>query len=70
MDYSGNLYYSQAGVFFTVHKIRPVVTGACTVYQSVFQEGINEIMDLFRFGSPADVAVDLNQNIYVANAES
>tara|TARA_B100000959_G_scaffold142386_1_gene149445 strand:- start:230 stop:499 length:270 start_codon:yes stop_codon:yes gene_type:complete len=44
--------------------------GAGTVYQSVFQESINEIMDLFRFGSPADVAVDLNQNIYVANAES
>ena len=44
--------------------------GAGTVYQSVFQESINEIMDLFRFGSPADVAVDLNQNIYVSNAES
>ena len=43
--------------------------GAGTVYQSVFQESINEIMDLFRFGSPADVAVDLNQNIYVANTE-
>ena len=67
IDYAGNLYYSQGGDFFTVHKVRPVVTGAYTVYQSVFQEGINEIMDLFRFGIPADVAVDLNQNIYVAN---
>ena len=67
VDYAGNLYYSQRGEFFSVHKVRPVVTGAYTVYQSVFQEGINEIMDLFRFGSPADVAVDLNQNIYVAN---
>ena len=67
VDYAGNLYYSQGGEFFSVHKVRPVVTGAYTVYQSVFQEGINEIMDLFRFGSPADVAVDLNQNIYVAN---
>ena len=67
VDYAGNLYYSQGGEFFSVHKVRPVVTGAYTVYQSVFQEGTNEIMDLFRFGSPADVAVDLNQNIYVAN---
>ena len=67
VDYAGNLYYSQGGEFFAVHKIRPVVTGAYTVYQSVFQEGINEIMDLFRFGTPADIAVDLNQNIYVAN---
>ena len=67
VDYAGNLYYSQGGEFFSVHKVRPVVTGSYTVYQSVFQEGTNEIMDLFRFGSPADVAVDLNQNIYVAN---
>jgi len=69
VDYAGNLYYSQGGEFFAVHKVRPVVTGPYTVYQSVFQVGINEIMDLFRFGSPADVAVDLNQNIYVANTE-
>jgi hypothetical protein len=69
VDYAGNLYYSQGGDFFAVHKVRPVVTGSYTVYQSVFQEGTNEIMDLFRFGSPADVAVDLNQNIYVANTE-
>ena len=67
VDYAGNLYYSQGGEFFSVHKVKPVVTGSYTVYQSVFQECINEIMDLFRFGSPADVAVDLNQNIYVAN---
>ena len=67
VDYAGNLYYSQGGEFFSVHKVRPIVTGSYTVYQSVFQEGTNEIMDLFRFGSPADVAVDLNQNIYVAN---
>ena len=70
VDYAGNLYYSQGGNFFAIHKVRPVVTGAYTVYQSVFQEGSNEIMDLFRFGTPADVAVDLNQNIYVANTES
>ena len=70
VDYAGNLYYSQGGNFFAIHKVRPVVTGAYTVYQSVFQEGSNEILDLFRFSFPADVAVDLNQNIYVANTES
>ena len=69
IDYAGNLYYSQGGEFFSIHKVKPVVTGAYTVYQSAFQEGANEIMDLFRFTSPADVAVDLNQNIYVANTE-
>ena len=69
IDYAGNLYYSQGGEFFSIHKVKPVVTGAYTVYQSAFQEGTNEIMDLFRFISPADVAVDLNQNIYVANTE-
>ena len=69
VDYAGNLYYSQKGEFFSIHKVKPVVTGSYTVYQSVFQEGLNEIMDLFRFISPADVAVDLNQNIYVANTE-
>ena len=69
IDYVGNLYYSQGGEFFSIHKVKPVVTGAYTVYQSAFQEGTNEIMDLFRFTSPADVAVDLNQNIYVANTE-
>tara|TARA_Y100001968_G_scaffold145827_2_gene133352 strand:- start:2793 stop:4145 length:1353 start_codon:yes stop_codon:yes gene_type:complete len=69
IDYAGNLYYSQSGEFFSVHKVKPVVTGAYTVYQSAFQEGANEIMDLFRFTSPADIAVDLNQNIYVANTE-
>jgi len=69
IDYAGNLYYSQGGEFFSIHKVKPVVTGAYTVYQSAFQEGTNEIMDLFRFTAPADVAVDLNQNIYVANTE-
>ena len=70
IDYAGNVYYSQGGEFFSIHKVKPVVTGAYTVYQSAFQEGANEIMDLFRFVSPADVAVDLNQNIYVANTEA
>lgn len=69
IDYAGNLYYSQGGEFFSIHKVKPIMTGAYTVYQSVFQEGANEIMDLFRFATPADVAVDLNQNIYVANTE-
>ncbi|RMF07590.1 MAG: hypothetical protein D6762_07265 [Candidatus Neomarinimicrobiota bacterium] len=67
VDYSGSIYYSQLGEYFSVHKIKPVTTGGYTVYSSVFQPGINPIMDLGRFDHPLDVAVDRNQMIYVAN---
>ncbi len=67
VDYAGNIYYSQNGDFFAVHKIKPVYTGGYIAYPSVFQQGVNDIMDLFRFSSPNDVAVDLNQFVYVAN---
>ena len=67
VDYAGNLYYSKGGNFFAVKKVNPVVSCAYQVYQSVFQEGANELMDLFRFSFHADVAVALNQNMYVDN---
>lgn len=70
VDYNGNIYYAQAGDFFSVHKIRPVTSGTYTTYPAVFQQGTNEIMDLFRFSKPADVAVDDNQFVYVANTEA
>ncbi|MCH7764128.1 MAG: hypothetical protein IIB95_10370 [Candidatus Marinimicrobia bacterium] len=70
VDYAGNIYYAQTGDFFSVHKIRPVASGTYTIYPSVFQQGINDIMDLFRFSNPADVAVDNNQFVYVANTEA
>ncbi len=67
VDGDGNIYYTQAGQFFAVHKIRPLTTGAYIIYPSVFQPQVNDIMDLSRFQNPEDVAVDLNQYIYVAN---
>jgi len=68
VDYNGNIYYSQTGEFFTVHKIRKA--SGSNYYPSVFDNGMNEIMDLYRFSSPADVAVDNNQFVYVANTEA
>lgn len=66
-DQYGNIYYAQIGDFFHIHKIRPILSGTYPVYPSVFQQGINNIMDLYRFEDPMDVAVDKNQFIYVAN---
>ena len=68
VDYNGNIYYSQTGEYFTVHKIRNV--SGSNNYPSVFDNGVNEIMDLYRFSSPADVAVDINQFVYVANTKA
>ncbi len=67
VDFAGNIYYAQSGEFFSVHKIRPVSSGGYTTYPSVFQQGSNDIMDLWRFSKPADVAVDQKQMVYVAN---
>ncbi|NOZ74338.1 MAG: hypothetical protein GXO90_03030 [FCB group bacterium] len=70
VDYTGSVYYAQLGDYFSVHKIRPVITGGYTTYSSVFQPGVNNIMDLGRFDRPLDVAVDRNQMIYVANSRA
>jgi DNA-binding beta-propeller fold protein YncE len=68
VDYNGNIYYSQTGEYFKIHKIRKV--SGSNNYPSVFDNGMNEIMDLYRFSSPTDVAVDNNQFVYVANTEA
>jgi DNA-binding beta-propeller fold protein YncE len=70
VDYNGNIYYAQTGDFFSVHKIRPVTSGTYTTYPSVFQSETSDIMELFRFSNPADVAVDNNQFVYVANSSA
>ncbi|MEE2876702.1 MAG: NHL repeat-containing protein [Candidatus Neomarinimicrobiota bacterium] len=67
VDFAGNIYYAQLGDFFSVHKIRPVSAGGYTTYPSVFQQGSHDIMDLWRFSKPADIAVDQKQQVYVAN---
>ena len=66
-DDNGNIYYAQWGDYFQIHKIQPIISGTYPVYPSVFQQGINDIMDLYRFEDPSDVAVDKHQYIYVAN---
>ena len=67
VDYSGAVYYSQLGDYFSVHKIQPITSGGYTVYSSVFQPDVNDIMDLGRFQHAQDVAVDQNKMIYVAD---
>ena len=67
MDEQGNLYYAQTGDYFHVHKIKPILSGTYPVYPSEFQQGIHDIMELYRFDNPLDVAVDKHQYIYVAN---
>jgi len=69
LDYSGNIYYAQSGDFFSVHKIRPLTAGTYTTYPSVFQQGTNDIMDLYRFSNPNDIAVDNKQFVYVSNTD-
>jgi hypothetical protein len=68
-DYAGNIYYAQSGNYFAIHKIKPTTSGNYTNYPSVFQEGVNDIMDLGRFSNPMDVAVDQKQTVYVANTD-
>jgi len=70
VDYNGNIYYTQMGDFFSVHKIRPVTSGTYTTYPSVFQQGTNDIMDLYRFSNANDVAVDDKQFVYVADMDA
>ncbi len=69
VDYAGNIYYAQSGNYFAIHKIKPTTSGNYTNYPSVFQEGVNDIMDLGRFSRPMDVAVDQKQIVYVANTD-
>ncbi|MFQ6616150.1 MAG: NHL repeat-containing protein [Fidelibacterota bacterium] len=67
VDFAGNLYYAQRGDYFSIHKVSPTTAGGYTSYSSVFQQGENDIMDLWRFSLPSDVAADEKQSIYVAN---
>ena len=67
VDYENNLYYTQSGDFFPVHKLIPNLSGDFAVYISGFQPGLNDIMDASLFGHAYDVAVDQNKFVYVAD---
>lgn len=68
IDYAGNIYYSQFGDYYGVHKVAPIQTGDYLDYKSVFEESKNPIIEQNLFDHPSDVAVDQNQMIYVANS--
>jgi len=64
VDNNNNIYYTQLGENFGVHKIRLLSTGK---WISVFSVGVNEIMNLDMFDEPFDVAVSNSGNILVTN---
>ncbi|MBL7012927.1 MAG: hypothetical protein ISR83_00775 [Candidatus Marinimicrobia bacterium] len=66
IDYLGNIYYSQLGDYFSIHKIIPNYSGDYATYTSGFQPTW-EIMQNSYFNNPMDVAVDRDLKIYVAN---
>ena len=66
-DDGGNIYYTQTGVNFGLHKISKS-SDISLEWNSAFTLGKNPIMDLNRFNAPCDVAVDNNGNIFVLNS--
>jgi len=67
VDYSGNLYYTQAGDYFKVHKLIPNLSGDYATYSSGFQPFADEILDDSLLIAPTDIALDNAKNIYVAD---
>jgi hypothetical protein len=69
MDYQGNLYYTQEGDFFSVHMIKPNLSGDFATYTSGFQPSSDDIMSGELFKKPVDISLDNNRNIYVVDKE-
>ena len=67
VDYQGNLYYTQAGNYFSVHMITPNLSGDFAVYTSGFQPEVDEIMDPDMFLDAVDITVDNNRNSYIVD---
>jgi hypothetical protein len=67
VDYQGNLYYTQTGDYFPVHKISPNLSGDFAIYTSGFQPEVDDIMNSDMFNFPTDVAIDNNMNTYVVD---
>lgn len=68
VDYLGNIYYSQLGDYFPIHKIIPNYSGDYATYSSGFQPTW-DIMQSGQFNRPLDVAVDRDLKVYVANSD-
>ncbi|MFO7841951.1 MAG: hypothetical protein R6V48_07375 [Fidelibacterota bacterium] len=58
-DAAGNIYYSQTGDFFSVHKLMG------NSYNSAFLVGFDDIMRLGEFGYAQDISVAADGNIFV-----
>ena len=64
VDAFGNIYYTQLGEHVYVHSITPDFDLS---FPSRFVLNIHDIMEPGQYFGPYDVAVDMNQMIYVAN---
>ncbi len=58
-DNSGNVFYTQTGDFFSVHKLNG------STYESGFLVGIHDIMNLGEFGYARDISTSSEGNIFV-----
>jgi hypothetical protein len=58
-DNAGNIYYTQTGEYFAVHKLNE------SNYSSGFLVGIDDIMELGEYGYARDVAVASDNSIFV-----
>lgn len=58
-DNGGNVYYTQTGEYFSVHKL------LSPSYGTAFLVGIDDIMELGEYGYARDIAVSADNNIFV-----
>lgn len=64
VDYAGRVYYSQNSEYFSANSVMLQADGN---FVSIFDAASDDIMEISRFSNPQDIAVDSDQNIYVAN---
>ncbi|MFA6619169.1 MAG: hypothetical protein WCT23_08890 [Candidatus Neomarinimicrobiota bacterium] len=58
-DNGGNVYYTQTGEYFSVHKL------LSPSYSTAFLVGIDDIMELGEYGYARDIAVSTDNSIFV-----
>ena len=61
-DQSGNIFYSQLGDYFSVHKLKAGTFG------SKYTLGVNEILELDQFEAVMDIAIDHSGNVFVLDS--